>query len=481
MKKDKVICNPTMNFEECELAILRSAVDKAEERQGRKDANSPDIKRIITIVENFIRKKKLICYGGTAINNILPKQDQFYNKDIEIPDYDFYSSNALSDAQELSDIYVKEGFVEVEAKSGQHYGTFKVFVNFIPVADITMLPKELFNAIKKEAIKISGVLYAPPNLLRMGMYLELSRPAGDVSRWEKVMKRLTLLNKNYPLTANQCAHVDFQRKMADEKKGDEIYENVQKTLVDQGVVFFGGYAISIYSKYMPHHLQRKLQKIPDFDVLSEEPLVTAQIIKERLNDINIKNVKIIKRPSVGEIIAPHYEIQVGNDTVVFIYEPLACHSYNIVKEDGYDVKVATIDTMLSFYLAFLYADRPYYDKDRILCMSKYLFEVQAKNRLSQKGVLRRFSINCMGHQETIEEMRAEKAEKFKELKNKKGTAEYDSWFLRYRPADTKKDKEGKDEESSAESSSKSSSSKQKTKSKRKRGKKTKKRKGFFGF
>ena len=483
MKKN--ICDSKMSFEECELAILRSAVDKAEERQGRKEANSPDIKRIITIVENFIRKKKLICYGG---NNILPKQDQFYNKDIEIPDYDFYSSNALNDAKELTDMYVDEGFVEVEAKSGQHFGTFKVFVNFIPVADITMLPKELFNAIKKETIKISGILYAPPNLLRMGMYLELSRPAGDVSRWEKVMKRLTLLNKNYPLNASQCAHIDFQRKMADEKKGDEIYENVQKTLVDQGVVFFGGYAISIYAKYMPRHLQRKLQKIPDFDVLSEEPLVTAQIVKERLNDIGIKNVKIIKRPSVGEIIAPHYEIQVGNDTVVFIYEPLACHSYNIVKEDGYDVKVATIDTMLSFYLAFLYADRPYYDKNRILCMSKYLFEVQAKNRLAQKGVLRRFSISCMGHQETIEEMRAEKAEKFKEFKDKKKTPEYDSWFLRYRPTDTKKDKdededkkEGKEEKDNKDEKDESSSSSQKTKSKRKRSKKTKKRKGFFNF
>jgi len=475
MKKNS-ICNPTMSFEECELAILRSAVDKAEERQGRKEANSPDIKRIINIVEAFLRKKKAICYGGTAINNILPKQDQFYNKDIEIPDYDFYSFNALNDARELADIYVKEGFVEVEAKSGQHYGTFKVFVNFIPVADITMLPKELFNSIKKEAIKISGILYAPPNLLRMGMYLELSRPAGDVSRWEKVMKRLTLLNKHYPLSANQCSHIDFQRKMEDDKKADEIYENVQKTLVDQGVVFFGGYAISIYARYMPKHLQRKLQKIPDFDVLSEDPLVTAQIVKERLNDINIKNVKIIKRPSVGEIIAPHYEIQVGGDTIAFIYEPLACHSYNIVKEGGYDVKVATIDTMLSFYLAFLYADRPYYDKDRILCMSKYLFEVQAKNRLAQKGVLRRFSINCMGHQETIEEMRAEKAEKFKELKDKKGKPEYDAWFLRYRPTDTKKDKD----EDKAEKEESSSSS-QKTKSKRKRSKKTKKRKGFFNL
>jgi hypothetical protein len=475
MKKN--ICDSKMSFEDCELAILRSAVDKAEERQGRKDANSPDIKRIISVVENFIKNKKVICYGGTAINNILPKQDQFYNKDIEIPDYDFYSPNALNDAKELTDIYVKEGFIEVEAKSGQHFGTFKVFVNFIPVADITMLPKELFNSIKKEAIRISGILYAPPNLLRMGMYLELSRPAGDVSRWEKVMKRLTLLNKHYPLTANQCAHVDFQRKMADNKKADEIYDIVQKTLIDQGVVFFGGYALSIYSHYMPRHLQKMLKKIPDFDVLSEDPMVTAQIVRERLSDIKVKNVKIIKRPSVGEIIAPHYEIRVGNDTIAFIYEPLACHSYNIVKEGGYDVKVATIDTMLSFYLAFLYADRPYYDKDRILCMSKYLFEVQSKNRLAQKGALRRFSINCMGHQETIEEMRAEKAEKFKELKDKKGTAEYDSWFLRYRPTDTKK--EGKEDAKEDAKEVDDSSSKPKTKSKRKRTKKTKKRKGFF--
>ena len=111
--------------------------------------------------------------------------------------------------------------------------------------------------------------------------------------------------------------------MGDDENVNQIYDIVQQTLVDQGVVFFGGYALSIYAQHMPHHLRGQLLKIPDFDVLSEEPTVTAQIIKERLNDIGVKNVKIIKRPSVGEIIAPHYEIQVGKDTVVFIYEPLA--------------------------------------------------------------------------------------------------------------------------------------------------------------
>lgn len=234
--KDNNTCKG-LSFSDCELAILRQAVDKAEERQGRKSANSPEIKKIIGIVESFLRKKKLICYGGTAINNILPKQDQFYNKDVEIPDYDFYSANALNDAKELVDIYVKDGFEEVEAKSGQHHGTYKVFVNFIPVADITSLPKDLYNTIKKEAIKVAGILYAPPNLLRMSMYLELSRPAGDVSRWEKVLKRLVLLNKHYPLTGKQCAQIDFQRKMEESTKVDEIYENIQHTLMDQGVVF----------------------------------------------------------------------------------------------------------------------------------------------------------------------------------------------------------------------------------------------------
>ena len=106
------ICK-NLNFSDCELAILRQAVDTAEEKKGKTVANSPEVKRIIGIVENFIRSNKLICYGGTAINNILPKQDQFYNTDIEIPDYDFFSWNALTNAKELVDIYIKEAISQI--------------------------------------------------------------------------------------------------------------------------------------------------------------------------------------------------------------------------------------------------------------------------------------------------------------------------------------------------------------------------------
>ena len=434
-----------ITFQEKELEILRQAVDKAQKIKGRKVAQSPEIIEIMAIIEKFLRDKKRICYGGTAINNILPLEDQFYDKNIEIPDYDFFSDNALSDAKELADLYFAAGYDEVEAKSGQHYGTYKVFVNFMPVADITNIDNTLYKNIFKSSILIDGIYYAPPNFLRMAMYLELSRPAGDVGRWEKVLKRLVLLNKNYPLRGRNCKEQQFQRKFEGKNNFNEkkIYSILRQTLIDQGVVFFGGFATSTYSHYMPKKIRVKLEHSPDFDVLSEDPKATATIIQERLKYEKIKDVKIIRHDGVGEIIAPHYEIKIGHETVGFIFQPLACHSYNVIRIKNNSVKIATIDTMLSFYLAFLYASRSYFDIDRILCMAQYLFKVQAQNRLEQKGVLKRFSINCFGKQETQESMRAEKAEKYKELQGKRNTKEYEEWFLRYVPHELSKGKKSK--------------------------------------
>ena len=440
MPKDKNVCKD-LSFADCELAILRMAVDQAEEKMGRRVVNSDDVQKIIDIVEEFIRRKKLVCYGGTAINNILPEEDRFYNKEVEVPDYDFFTQNALNDAKELADIYYKKGFLDVEAKSGQHHGTYKVFVNYMAVADITHIPKEIYNVLKRDAISVDGILYAPPNFLRMSMYLELSRPAGDISRWEKVLKRLSLLNKNYPITDINCNEIDFQREMENRENEDKIYENVKNTLINQGVVFFGGFTNVLYSQYMPKNLQKKLENIADFDVLSNNPEKTAEIIKERLDDNGIKHVKIVKQPAVGEIVPEHYEVKISSDTILFIYKPIGCHSYNILMMNGKKLKVATIDTMLSFYLAFLYANRPYYNQfiDRILCMSKFLFDVQQKNRLAQKGLLKRFSITCYGHQESVEEMKAEKAAMYKEFKQSGNKKMFEEWFLSYKPDETNKD------------------------------------------
>jgi hypothetical protein len=425
----KNICKG-LTFNECELVILRQSVDNAKFKTNQEELKSPEIKIIFDILEEFIKRKKLILYGGTAINNILPKRDQFYDKRYILPDYDMYSYNAINDSKELVDLYNFHGFNECEAKSGVHDGTYKVYVNFIPIADITQISKPLFDAIKRDSIKVDEMLHSPPNLLRMSMYLELSRPFGDVSRWEKVLKRLILLNKHYPLKAKKCKNIYFERNLkmskAEEKK---IYNILKNIFIDEKVIFFGSYALSKYSKYMSNKLTKKTQTKPDFDVLSENPLQVTDRIKKKLNENDINNCSIVRHNKIGEIIPEHYEIKIGNDSVAFIYKPIACHSYNTIKNGKITLKIATIDTMLSFYLAFIYVNSEYYDTNRILCMSKYLFEVQAKNRLAQKGVLKRFSTNCYGHQKTLKEIFSEKSEKFKKIK--KNSKEYEKYFLRY--------------------------------------------------
>lgn len=587
-----------MSFEEKELEILREAVDLVEKRKGAAVIQDPKVQDIISIVEKFIADKKLVCYGGTAINNILPEDAQFYNKDIELPDYDFYSDKALDHAKELADIYYKAGYEDVEAKSGVHHGTYKVFVNFTGIADITQMEPALFKVISRDAIIKKNIRYAPPDFLRMAMYLELSRPDGDVSRWEKVQKRLTLLNTHYPLKGYECDKIEYQRgfdgatsasktgeisisrkrstatptrtrtqtrsrsrtvkrggggggggdsvkahkreairqimkkykgldtymkhlyngvRSHEETIGDftysveedklthryrliaryerlfgkddefiiysmkardldvdtdtaptrsrsrsrsreeeysvdktkvsysshrekelaetDIYNIVRRVFIKNRAVFFGGYANILYSRYMPKHQRRIIQQIPDFDILSENPRELCDEVVRELTAHKYTGVKYTKHAGVGEVISEHYDIRVGDEVIAFLYKPLACHSYNTIRinGDGESIRIATIDTMLSFYLAFIYADRVYYDINRILCMSQFLFDVQQHNRLKQSGLLRRFSINCYGKQPTLESMRFEKTAKYEELKGKRESREFEEWFLRYVP------------------------------------------------
>ena len=420
---------------EKEIKILQNAIEEASNKK-KNIIKSTIIKDIFNILENFLKSKKLVCYGGTAINNILPKQEQFYNRNIELPDYDFFSPNAIETSIELADLYYKNGYDEVEAKAGVHIGTYKVYVNFIPIADITELDSEVFKQLQHNSIIKDGIYYAPPNYLRMSAYLELSRPDGDISRWEKVWKRLVLLNKNYPIEAYNCTIKDLVRTFDTPIDSlPALYNTILNSIIKQKLVFFGGYAVYSYSKYISQRDRRQLIKHPDFDVLANDPLKSANIIKKDLNNKKIFDVKIIKHDQIGEIIPEHYEIKIGNETIVFLYKTIACYSYNTIKVHNKNINIATIDTMLSLYLAFIYANRDYYDPKRILCIAQYLFIIQIKNRLSQKGILKRFTTKCYGKQETMEEIRAHKAFLYNELKKNKCSKEFQKYFLRYTPAD----------------------------------------------
>lgn len=472
-KYNTKLCNQDMTEDECELAILQNAVSESEALEGVRQVNEPQIKKMLHILEKFLRKGKNICYGGIALNAVLPNKMKFYDFDSELPDYDFFSRDALKDAMDLCDLYHRAGFKNIEGRSGVNHGTFKVFVNYVAIADITQMDPVFFDNLLKESIKIKNIYYSSIHFLRMALYIELSRPKGDISRWEKVFKRLTLLNHYYPLKSEiPCELVNIQRSMTrvsvienslknlsrdsgseknmqeklaktlKERKDEQtkIYHIVLDILIQKGVVFFGGYAASLYAERMPEEKRQWVQKIPDFDVLYDKNIEEcAQAVVKGLKKAGYEGVKMVENPALGKYIPRNYQIVLfEKDTVCFIHETTACHSYNTISKGGKKINVATIDTILSLYLAFIYSGKDYIYRERILCISQYLFEVEQENRLEQTGILKRFTMDCIGKQKSLIDILEEKSAKFEELKNKKTSLEYNSWFFKYNPAKDKR-------------------------------------------
>ena len=61
------LCDKKMTFQDCELTILRSAVDNAEQKIGKRTVNSPEI---IKIIKNY-SKSELFEQTDNQLNIIL--------------------------------------------------------------------------------------------------------------------------------------------------------------------------------------------------------------------------------------------------------------------------------------------------------------------------------------------------------------------------------------------------------------------------
>ena len=110
--------------EQREIKLMEETVEKADRKFAKR--LTPTTFKAIRIVESFISDNKLVCYGGMAINNILPKKAQFYGRR-EFPDYDFFSPKALEHVKELALIFKRKRYKNILAKSAVHPGTFKLY------------------------------------------------------------------------------------------------------------------------------------------------------------------------------------------------------------------------------------------------------------------------------------------------------------------------------------------------------------------
>jgi hypothetical protein len=393
---------------------ITKMVKDLETENNRVAAKDPGTITSLAVVKKFLKEHPVLCYGGTAINNLLPKKDQFYNPEEDVPDYDFFSKTPQAHSVIIANQLRKEGVAAVEVKPGMHLGTFKVFADFTGVADITHLDEEIFDRLWEEAEVRQGIHYVPVNFLRMSMYLELSRPHGDVSRWEKVYSRLELLNKAYPASCNKK-----DAKQHDELT-DEQQKGVLKLLKNEDVVLLSVSAAEI-------HLNKNWTT--PIGLLAERETI-ERLTKGEKTEVNEENDILPRRTSVLS--------EDGKKSLFRFYETTACHSYH---EMDNGVRVASIPTTLQFFFAYLYSGAQEENVASVLCIAQRLVDV------ANSKAKRRFEIltpkECIGVQESFIEMKRNKAELFEDLGKDRNSKKFLEYFFTYNPGDASSKKKVK--------------------------------------
>lgn len=388
---------------------LEKVVNQMTLENDKKAASNPITKQSLAIVHQFLKDHPVMCYGGTAINNLLPPEDRFYNPETTVPDYDFYSKTPQEHAMILANKLSAAGVVSVEVKPGMHLGTFKVFADFEGVADITHLDTDIFDRLWKENVIVQGVHYVTPNFLRMSMYLELSRPRGDVSRWKKVYERLILLNKHYPMACP--AHTpreETEVTEANRKKVDSLLKN-------HNVVLLGITASQIHEGKGP--------KWSTPVTILAEPDTLAKLTEGKQTETG-----------EGSEVLPSYTDILDDDGEIFmrVHETAACHSYH---EMANGVKVASVPTMLQFVFAYMYSGIAEDDITHLMCVAQRLVDLANHKEKRRYALLT--PVDCLGTQETLIDMKKHKAELYEKLSKNKSSPEFLKYFFSYNPKTTK--------------------------------------------
>jgi hypothetical protein len=397
-----------------ELAL--AAAKEAANFQERFAAEDTESRKIVTIMEKFLRMKQRVVYGGAAINAHMSAKNKFYDPRLNLPDYDFMTPDPLQDCADLIVEFQREGFEEVEAKFGIHEGTYKIFVNFRAAADVTYMPPAIYERIYEDAKKIDGITYASPNFLRMNMYLEISRPAGDVSRWEKVYKRLLLLNEEHPLKAGHCPSHMFKTKPLDDTAVLR-HDRIVGIGIEGGAIFLSG---------LEYLEERKGEDgEPVIPLVSDDVILMMSNRSMELVTKITEATQMIPTPyeELGELLPPRTEFHTRRGKLVaVVFETVACHAYTtLARPAGY--RLGSLDLMIQMYYAMYFADLKGYVPYRLLCVIQKLIDMNDMRRLTvaKEGGEPHdvFPLECIGHQPTLPELkrahRKRVVEKRKEL------------------------------------------------------------------
>ena len=406
-----------------QIEKIKNAAANAQEKIDYESAHNSEIIRSIHIVETFLKKSHRLCYGGQAINAHLPVKYKFYDPAYNVPDYDFMTPDQSADIRALSAEFRKAGFTEISAKEGMHAGTMKIYVNYVPVADITEIDPKLYELLSGRETVYDGISYMDADTLRMLMYLELGRPKGEVKRWEKVYERLMLLNTFAPI--DKCSKKDGQRMKSKEKNllsEDEI-THIMDFIVREKRIFAGAditgfYRASLKGKKPAKWLMKTRR--PIFFYTSNLREDANHIIRE-LKKSPGRKTKMVQIEALGGDLIPKMVIFLRNKIpILIVMEESACHSYYDIPMKGLaTMRAASLDTLITLYFSMSLLKYRFMSLKSMECLAKELVEISFRARSKPDRFPFEFvSLTCSGKQTSLPSLIRSKVRRIRTSKKK---------------------------------------------------------------
>jgi hypothetical protein len=409
---------------EKQLQIIKKASEMAQAKIDYDSAHDDHILLAIRVIENFLRKKHRICYGGQAINAYLPAKYKFYNPEYSIPDYDFFTPSQHDDIRMIVTDLKKAGFTEISVREGMHEGTLKVYVDYIPVADLTVIDPKLYRMLSKREFRTDGISYLDASTLRMLMYLELSRPRGEVRRWDKVFERLMLFNEFVPIRSCYSRSPLLRNALTQEQIEYTIHFVIQNQRVFAGADLLSFYEQS-YKKKLEHTKWILSQKKPIL-FFSSNALADANTILAEFKRMQKKGDDAIQIQSYHnkgvELIPSLHILYQKKQPLVFIIEQSACHSYfNVQMKDNKVLQIASMDTLITLYFSLGFIQSKFFNIGSMECLANQLVQLNIYARSHPDQFYFPFiSLECSGHQSSLPSLIRSKVQRItakkKELK-----------------------------------------------------------------
>jgi len=245
-------------------------------------------------------------------------------------------------------------------------------------------------------------------MLRMMMYLELSRPRGEVERWEKVFKRVQLLNKHFPI--KPCSKVHYQKTVSGKDKVLEFIITRQKVLANLDLESL--YKRSLTTKNVTY-------KLNNYGPL----LFYSSNIKKDAFDLKhtmgMPELKIIHYAGKGDYLPARINVLNKAVPVAILIQETACHSYNNIKtEDNRILHIASLETLITLHYSFHFFNK--HEKTYICDIGKCI-KTQELLAASKRTIFETFPIHCSGYQKGYPTLLREKVVRIEKEKTRKKT------------------------------------------------------------